>query len=376
MLHSNNSSSSNSSSSSNYSNSFNNTSNSNNFESLHQFFNQELNIYAIIAINSTSRGPAIGGCRFISYNSLNEAIADALRLAKSMTFKTAAADLNYGGGKMVIYKQSQQELSSLDRKKLMQFIGQCVESLNGRFITGMDSGTTLDDIYEVSKYTKYVSGYRNQSQNFEIDPAYFTAIGLSDAIDSAYAHLSIPMKNSKALVKGIGNVGERIVQHLVKNGADVYINDLNQEKVAACIEKYNVKFIDLNEASKHQFDLFSPCDIGPSITSSNIDSINAKIIAGAANSQLENDQLAEELKAKGVLYCPDYIINAGGVISAIATYENSDISSNQLLEQIHNISNSLNATLEQSQLQNVSTKQAADYIAYKNLGLNYNTTAQ
>lgn len=335
-------------------------------ESLHQFYSDELKTYVIISIDSTTKGPAVGGCRFINYESLEHAKKDALNLSKSMTFKASGANINYGGGKSVIYRKNKDIITNTQRDQIIEFFAQCVNSLNGRYITAIDSGTDVFDMEKISKITPYVTGYKNQTE-YDINPSYFTAIGVINAINKGYSKLNLSFDESNILVKGVGNVGLFLVDYLTKKNANIFVIEKDAKKAEKYINQYNYKIISNNDIANYQFDLFAPCDIGPSITNDNIDSLNVKLIAGAANNQLESDEIGLKLKQKNILYCPDYIINSGGLISITAIYENPNMTISEIEKLLNNIPDTLEEIFRISDLYNISTKNASDIIALERL---------
>jgi phenylalanine dehydrogenase len=301
--------------------------------------------YGYIAIHDTNLGPALGGCRIKPYISKNEALEDALRLSKGMTYKSSAAGLFLGGGKAVISAEK-------PTRDMMLKFGEVVNSLNGTYITAEDIGTTLEDILivaEVSPYTVHKDG------------SVLTAKGVISCLKATLKYLN---KSDDSLfisplwVQGLGKVGYSVVEQLVdiaksKNILpNIYVSDIKSELVAKAISNFGVK--EYND--KIQIEIYVPCAMGQIITIENAATISYKIICGAANNQLADNNCAHILKNNGVLYCPDYIVNAGGVISAaseIYTTIDADEHVNILGEKLINV-------FKIADYSNITPLQAAD----------------
>lgn len=267
---------------------------------------------AIIAIHDTTLGPALGGTRMWTYNSEEDAIIDALRLARAMTYKAAASGLNLGGGKAVIIGDPKKDKS----EALFRSFGRYVESLNGRYITAEDVGTSVQDMDWIHLETDYVTGI-SPAFGSGGDPspltAYGTYIGMKAAAKVAFGDDSLTGK--KIAIQGLGSVSLKMLKYLHNEGANIIVTDINEAKVKKAIREYRVKAVDPEDIYGVDCDIFSPNALGAIINDDTIPLIKAKLIAGAANNQLKEEKHGDILHEKGIVYAPDYVINAGGLIS-------------------------------------------------------------
>lgn len=269
---------------------------------------------AIIAIHNTTLGPALGGTRLWNYNSHEEGIVDALRLSRGMTYKAAISGLNLGGGKAVIIGDA----SKVKSEALWRRYGKFVNSLNGKYITAEDVNTSAKDMEYISMETKSVTGVP-EYMGGSGDPSPFTAygvfIGMKASANKAWGSDSLAGK--KVLVQGVGHVGQYLVGHLVEAGAKVYISDINEARIKETVEKFRaVEVINNADIFNLEMDIYAPCALGASVNTDSINAMKCRVIAGAANNQLavENEH-GPMLVKKGILYAPDFLINAGGLIN-------------------------------------------------------------
>jgi leucine dehydrogenase len=318
---------------------------------------------AIIAIHNTTLGPALGGTRLWPYKSNDEAIVDALRLSRGMTFKAAISDLNLGGGKAVIMADPSQKSEALWRR-----YGKFVDSLNGKYITAEDVNTNARDMEYIALQTEHVTGVP-EYMGGSGDPSPFTAygvyVGMKASAKKAWGNDGLSGK--KILVQGVGHVGQYLVGHLVKEGAKVYISDINEEKIRQTLA--DNPGVQVSEGAKIfdlDMDIYAPCALGATVNTESIGKLKAKVIAGAANNQLADENVhGPMLIEKGILYAPDFLINAGGLINVAAeleTYNAERVKGN--VEKIYN------RTLEIFDLsarENLHTQAAAMRIAEKRL---------
>lgn len=327
-------------------------------ENVYVFYDRAAEVRAIIAIHSTALGPAIGGCRMIPYSTEEEALDDVSRLARSMTYKCALANVNYGGGKSVILAS---ELS-YDRAELFRTFGRFVNSLGGRYITAIDSGTTMEDMKVVAGVTAYVTGYNDQA-HCSSNPSYYTARGVMESllatVEFKYRHNNL--REKKVLVKGVGSVGSFMVKFLKERGAEIYITDIDTQKIQACSQATGATPITVKEMYSLDLDILCPCDVDHTITKDNIRDISAKIIVGATNNQLETDLLAQNLLMKGILYCPDYVANSGGLIYVTDLYEGNSLG--EINQKLSEIRKTTMKVLDLAKEKKISTKKAADLLA-------------
>ena len=263
----------------------------------------------IIAVHSTVLGPALGGTRFWNYASDEEAIVDALRLARGMTYKNAVAGLNLGGGKSVIIGNNK----TSDREMIFRAHGRFVESLGGRYITAEDVGTSTADMDYVHMETDYVSGLAGRSG----DPSPVTAHGVFRAIQaSAKERWGSDDLNARTVaVQGCGHVGYYLSKELHESGAKLIVSDIDPERVKRVVNEFSARAVGSDEIYGVPADIFAPCALGAIINDKTIPQLNVEIVAGAANNQLLEERHGDELESRNIMYAPDYVANAGGVIN-------------------------------------------------------------
>ncbi|WP_442593562.1 Leu/Phe/Val dehydrogenase [Neobacillus sp. D3-1R] len=271
---------------------------------------------AIIAIHSTKLGPALGGCRMLPYKSEEEALEDVLRLSKGMTYKCAAADVDFGGGKAVIIGDPLKDKSP----ELFRAFGQFVESLNGRFYTGTDMGTTPDDFVHALKETNCIVGV-DEAYGGSGDSSIPTAHGVIYGIQATNQFIwgTDELANKSYSIQGLGKVGYKVAEHLLEEGADLYVTDINQAAIDQLVAKAKelgagIKVVSSEEIYSCPADVFIPCAMGGIINDDTIDQLQVKAIVGSANNQLLEVRHGKILHQKGILYAPDYIVNGGGLI--------------------------------------------------------------
>jgi leucine dehydrogenase len=253
---------------------------------------------SLIALHDSSKGPAIGGCRFKKYDSFEAGLNDVLRLSRGMTEKNNVAQIPFGGGKAIIFKQSKKS------KQLLKSFASFLNLLMGSYISAEDIGISLEDIKFIKNYSDYVFD--------NVDPGPFTAKGVYYSIEQAISmHFSETLYGKKIAIQGAGSVGKKLAEHLSNAGARVYISDIDQKKLDA-IEDDKITCVD--DAFSTDCDVFSPCAVGAIFSQSSINNLNCKIIAGGANNQLLDESVAGLLHEKGIIYIPDVLINSGGVI--------------------------------------------------------------
>ncbi|MBW2941309.1 Glu/Leu/Phe/Val family dehydrogenase [Zhongshania aquimaris] len=265
---------------------------------------------AIIAVHNTNLGPSLGGCRMYPYLNDDLALNDVLRLSLGMTYKSALAGLPLGGGKSVIIGNPNTEKST----ELLLAMGEFIDSLGGKYISAEDSGTCVSDLKTMGRKTKYVAGVCD-NQKYGGDPSPYTAYGVYCGILSALKHKrgTDSLKGVRIALQGAGSVGRHLIDMLVKNGATVFVSDVNKanlEKATAL----GAQIVDNNSIISLDVDVFTPCAMGGVINDDTVDLIRAEIIAGAANNQLAASEHGERLRQRGILYAPDFVINAGGII--------------------------------------------------------------
>lgn len=272
---------------------------------------EALGFAGFVAIHSTALGPAGGGCRIWTYpNGAEDALTDALRLARGMTYKNAMADLPMGGGKAVLYKMGP------DRVACFEKFGDQVEALGGRYITAEDVGASVADMRAIARRTSYVAGIPKEGGQAGGDPSPWTSLG---AYLSVKALLGGAVSGRTVAVQGVGAVGFGLCKLLADDGAQLIVADVNPKNLerAAAI---GAQVIDADRIHSVAADVFSPCALGAGLNARTIPELGAPIICGAANNQLETEEDGARLVARGIVYAPDYVVNAGGIISVSAEY--------------------------------------------------------
>lgn len=270
---------------------------------------EETGLKAIIAVHSTKLGAAVGGCRMWDYASDEEALVDVLRLSRGMTYKNAMAGLSMGGGKSVIIGDAKQ----IKSEALFKAFGNALNGLGGRYISAEDVNITTSDIAVANSVTPYVTGTEGKSGN----PAPYTALGTFLGIKAAVKHKlnTDDLTGLRVAIQGLGSVGYYLCEHLHKAGAKLVVTDLNTEALDKVATEFGADVVGLNEIYDQDVDIYAPCALGATINDSTIDRIKAKIIAGCANNQLAEPRHDHALVERGILYAPDYVINAGGIIN-------------------------------------------------------------
>jgi valine dehydrogenase (NAD+) len=272
---------------------------------------------AVIAIHSTALGPALGGTRFYPYATEEEAVADALNLSRGMSYKNAMAGLNHGGGKAVIIGDSA-KIQGEARTALLLAYGRCVDSLGGRYVTACDVGTYVSDMDVVARETRWATG-RSPENGGAGDSSVLTAYGVFQGMRASAQHLwGDPTLNGRKVgIAGVGKVGHHLVEHLLRDGAEVVITDVRAESVSRILDKHPEVSVVADTDSlirTEGLDVYAPCALGGALNDESVPALTAKIVCGAANNQLAHPGVEKDLADRGILYAPDYVVNAGGVI--------------------------------------------------------------
>jgi len=268
---------------------------------------------AIIAIHNTVLGPSLGGTRMWNYNNEMEALNDVLRLSRGMTYKSSVAGLNLGGGKAVIIGDAKK----IKNEALLRRFGKFVDSLGGKYITAEDVAMSSRDMEIIKMETDFVSGLP-ENMGGSGDPSPVTAYGVYVSMKASAKEVwgNDNLNGKKVLVQGIGHVGENLVGHLTKEGAKVYINDISEERVKAVANKYKAEVVAADKMFDLDIDVYAPCALGATVNDTTLGKLKCKIICGAANNQLANEIIHGEAVGKqGILYAPDFVVNAGGIIN-------------------------------------------------------------
>ncbi len=319
---------------------------------------EESGLKAIIAIHDTTLGPALGGTRMWTYESEEAAIEDALRLAKGMTYKNAAAGLNLGGGKTVIIGDPRKDKN----EEMFRAFGRYIQGLNGRYITAEDVGTTVADMDLIHEETDYVTGISpafGSSGNPSPVTAYGVYRGIKAAAKEAFGTDSLEGKT--IAVQGVGNVAYNMCRHLHEEGANLIVTDINKEAVQRAVDEFGAKAVDTNEIYGVDCDIFAPCALGAIINDETIPQLKAKVIAGAANNQLKETRHGDAIHEMGIVYAPDYVINAGGVINVAD--ELYGYNSERAMKKVEQVYNNVERVIEIAKRDHVPTYVAADRMA-------------
>ncbi len=311
---------------------------------------------AIIAIHSTALGPALGGLRMWNYRCEEDALLDALRLSRGMTYKNAAMELGLGGGKAVIFGDSRLDKSP----ELFRAFGGFVESLGGRYITAEDVGTNEEDMSYIAQETSHVVGLGGKSGDPSPITAYGVFLGIKASVEWVFG--SDDLSNIKVALQGLGQVGLEITRLLSEHGAELVVTDINSERVRKAQELYGVESVEPEKIYEVQSDIFCPCALGAVINEDTVDKLNCKIVAGSANNQLKSNRFAEILEQRGILYAPDYIVNGGGVINASQELSGHPYSIESTYEKLTIIPKRLKQIFEFAARKKITTAEAADAV--------------
>jgi leucine dehydrogenase len=319
---------------------------------------------AIIAIHSTTLGPAAGGCRMWPYASQAEALADVLRLSRGMSYKNAMAGLPFGGGKAVIIGDSR----TVKTPELLAAFGRLVDSLRGRYVTAEDVGTTTADMAHVARATRYVAGLGRAPGVAGGDPAPKTALGVFLGLKAAVKFRlgRDDLAGLTVAVQGVGGVGYHLCGLLAAAGARLKVADVLPTAVARVCDEFGAAPVAPVRVLEEEVDVLAPCALGAILNARTIARLRAPVVAGAANNQLAQAQDGEALRAAGVLYAPDYVINAGGIISVAREYYGGTEA--QVIEDIHGIPARLSEIFERARRESRPTSESADRMARERLG--------
>lgn len=324
---------------------------------------QSVGLKAIIAIHDTTLGPAIGGVRMLPYETVEEAIDDALRLSKAITYKSSLAGLNLGGGCAIIIGNNRTEKTEV----LMRRFGKFIEGLNGNFIASIDVGTTQKDLEYIHAETDYVAGlpvFMNGGGDTTIFAARGVFYGIKAALKEAYGDDSLAGR--KVAVQGVGSVGEHLVAMLRSENARVYVSDMTEDRKMKVATKYKAEPIQYATSYELDVDVYAPCALGGTVNPDTIPKMRCKIIAGSANNQLkEEEKTIQLLKENNILYTPDFLINSGALISCFSELEGYGTERTEAL--IRNIYNATRSVLQKSRDENITTFEAAKQLAEKRI---------
>lgn len=319
------------------------------------FSDKESGLKAIIAIHNTNRGPALGGCRMWPYANEQQAVTDVLRLSRGMTYKSAIANLPFGGGKAVIIGDPRTQKSPA----LFRAFGKFVEQLDGRYITAEDVGTSVDDMVYINEITSHVLGLPGGSG----DPSPFTALGILEAMRAAvfYRLGKSSLQGIKVAVQGLGHVGYHLCQNLAENGAQLFVSDIDPERVERVVKEFKAIAVSPENIFRLDVEIFSPCALGAVINDQNLLQFKCLMIVGSANNQLESPAHGEILAKMKILYAPDFVVNAGGLINV--SNEGPSYDPKIVRLQVKEIYGTLLKIFHKAEERHIATSQAADLLA-------------
>lgn len=313
----------------------------------------------IIAIHDTTLGPALGGTRFWNYGSEEEAITDVLRLSRGMTYKAAITGLALGGGKSVIIGDHH----TTEREAIFRAHGRAIDSLGGRYISAADVGTSIDDMEYLRKETQWVTGLRGRSG----DPAPITAFGVCQGMKACarFRYGEESLEGRYVVVQGLGRVGYHLCQYLAEEGARLSVSDIEDDRVQKVVADFGATAVAPDDVYGTRADIFSPCALGAVINDDTLDALKVDIIAGSANNQLAEPRHGQALHEKGIVYAPDYVINAGGICSVYGELEGW--TAERSMEKAGGIYECLFEVLGHALAEDIPTSQAAEIMAHQRI---------
>lgn len=321
-------------------------------------------LHALIAVHDTTLGPALGGMRMLPYAGEDEALFDVLRLARGMTYKSAVAETGLGGGKSVIIG----EPGAIKSPELFKAMGQFVESLGGLYITAEDMNIGIPDLEVVRRETRWVTGLSRESGSSG-NPSPYTAhgctVGMRAVLEDVFG--SSDYERRRILIQGVGAVGGQLAINLKERGADVIICDINEARVNELCTEHGFDAVDDSEHLDVDCDIYSPCARGATLNDDTIPLLKCKAVAGCANNQLLEYRHADMLRERGILYAPDYVINAGGIVNVSVELLPGGYDEGASIEKIERIYRALKAVFEISREDDISTREAAARLAEKRL---------
>jgi leucine dehydrogenase len=328
------------------------------------FRDADAGLQAIIAVHNTNRGPALGGCRMWPYTSEDEAIRDVLRLSRGMTYKSAVSNLPLGGGKAVIIGNARTDKTP----ELLRAMGRAVDRLGGRYVVAEDVGTSVADIRIIGEETAHVAGILDKQTRAggirSGDPSPATAHGTFFGLRAAvkYKLGRDDLGGLRVAVQGVGNVGFRLAKQLHEAGALLWVSDIYEDQVKRAVDELGATAVGSDDIYGQDVDVFAPCALGAVINDATLPQLRAKVVAGAANNQLSEDRHGKELMGRGILYAPDYVINAGGIID-ISYERGGTYDRDAAVAHIEGIYDTLIEIFERSVAEGLPTNLIADFVA-------------
>ena len=332
-------------------------------EGVYSFSDPASGLKTFIAVHNTNRGPASGGTRFWEYTNDAEALTDVLRLSRAMSYKNAMAEIPLGGGKGVIIRPR----GDFDRKALFSAYGRAIEKVGGQYITAEDVGVSPDDMQTIKTQTDYVAGL-DEGEAASGDPSPHTADGIFRGLGVAVKH-KLGVEGFGGLIvaiQGLGHVGYNLASRLHKSGARLIVADINSEVTTKAANDFKAKVVGVDEIHAQEVDIYAPCALGGAINKKTIEDIGAFIIGGAANNQLKTPDMGEALRARDILYCPDYVLNAGGIIN-VASEVSGRYDYGWVDGKLENIKASLQEVFDRSDNTAKPTNEIADIMARERL---------
>jgi len=334
-----------------------------NYEQLCFFQDRDTGLKAITCIHNTVLGPSLGGTRFWNYNNEDEAVEDVLRLARGMTYKSSLAGLALGGGKSVILGDaSVLRKDPIKREAFWRAFGRYIEGLSGRYITAEDVGTSTQDMVYVNMETSNVVGLPGRSG----DPSPFTALGTYKSMQACCKHVygDMSLTGKTVAVQGVGNVGYYLCELLHKDGANIIISDVNEERIKKCVDDFGVKVVGVDDIYSVDCDIYAPCALGATVNCITIPVLKCKIVCGGANNQLKKAKIhGKALQDRGIIYAPDFLTNAGGVINVSYELAEGGYNKEAALRDIERIYRRMRDILRISEEKGQLTFETADQMA-------------
>ena len=320
----------------------------------------DVGLRAIVAVHSTKLGPSLGGTRFYPYASEADALADVLRLSRAMTYKSAAAGLDLGGGKAVIIGDPRRDKS----QALFEAYGAFVDSLGGAYITTEDVGTTVADMEIIHTQTKHVTGFAIEHGGSG-DPSEATGWGVFAAMRTLAKRLwSVDtLAGRHVAIKGVGKVGTYLAGHLASDGAKLTVADIYAEASQRIADSYGASIVSPGEIHALDCDIFAPCALAGAVNAQTISQMRCAVVCGCANNQLDTPEDAERIAARGIIYAPDFIVNAGGVINIAHELQPGGYDKATAMEHTWRIGDTIARVLDESEASGITTEEAAERVA-------------
>lgn len=328
-------------------------------ENIYYCHDADTGLKAIIGIHDTTLGPALGGCRMLPYESEQEALTDVLRLSKGMTYKSSVAGIDLGGGKSVILGDPVKNKSP----DLMRRFGDFIERLNGKYITAEDMGTTVGDMDTIFERTKWVTG-KSKENGGSGNPSPLTALGTYSGMKAAAkeAFGTDSLEGRVVGIQGVGSVGMTLAEHCHSEGAKLVVTDVNQKTLDECRDRFGATVVGLDDIYSSEMDIYAPCARGATLNDKTIPELKCQVVAGAANNQLQDpDKHGPALQNRKIIYAPDYVINAGGVINVF--FELTGYDEAKSTERARNIYNTIERILTMAREQGIPSHEAARHVA-------------